>query len=320
MLPIFGYKRIFRRLSNCRLLGINGAAVSQCQVKCQPYTRDLLLQQREYKQQTRIHNKSKNDLNVFDSSNLSLYHSFTSLPFLSFCISIPQIPPTMPRPRRQIAISDDEDGYNEPPSPTLKREAHKNRSRASRRSITKSVTNGVSALEISPNIKTEVTVDVSSDEELDHEQENATPQKMPPEDATLLATPMMASTPVKVSTAAPKLQVAHLEPLAPTRKSFNDMVMPPPMKTSLHLPPPKQSFGDFSSTNDGLVAVSPSKGRLRSLAAEQAFHEKDLPPRPRLVISKLVLTNFKSYAGRQEIGPFHSVSYLGGFLSLTFAF
>jgi hypothetical protein len=32
-------------------------------------------------------------------------------------------------------------------------------------------------------------------------------------------------------------------------------------------------------------------------------------PIPRLVISKLVLINFKSYAGRQEIGPFHSVSF-----------
>lgn len=34
------------------------------------------------------------------------------------------------------------------------------------------------------------------------------------------------------------------------------------------------------------------------------------PPEPkqRLVITKLVLNNFKSYAGRQEIGPFHSVS------------
>jgi structural maintenance of chromosome 4 len=30
-------------------------------------------------------------------------------------------------------------------------------------------------------------------------------------------------------------------------------------------------------------------------------------PRPRLVIHKLALVNFKSYAGRQEIGPFHKV-------------
>ena len=56
--------------------------------------------------------------------------------------------------------------------------------------------------------------------------------------------------------------------------------------------------------------VSPSKGRLRSLAAEQALkHEKEAETTPRLVIEKLVLNNFKSYAGVQEIGPFHSVSY-----------
>ena len=30
-------------------------------------------------------------------------------------------------------------------------------------------------------------------------------------------------------------------------------------------------------------------------------------PRPRLVIHKIALVNFKSYAGRQEIGPFHKV-------------
>ena len=36
--------------------------------------------------------------------------------------------------------------------------------------------------------------------------------------------------------------------------------------------------------------------------------EEPQGPRPRLVIHKLVLVNFKSYAGRQEIGPFHKVS------------
>ncbi len=38
-----------------------------------------------------------------------------------------------------------------------------------------------------------------------------------------------------------------------------------------------------------------------------------IPPKPtgptkRLIIHKMVLINFKSYAGRQEIGPFHKVS------------
>jgi structural maintenance of chromosome 4 len=34
---------------------------------------------------------------------------------------------------------------------------------------------------------------------------------------------------------------------------------------------------------------------------------EDTSPKPRLVIHKLALVNFKSYAGRQEIGPFHKV-------------
>ncbi|KAH0542090.1 hypothetical protein FGG08_003470 [Glutinoglossum americanum] len=46
------------------------------------------------------------------------------------------------------------------------------------------------------------------------------------------------------------------------------------------------------------------KLRTRLLAAPQV--EEPLGPRPRLVISHLVLLNFKSYAGRQEVGPFHA--------------
>ncbi|KAG6878944.1 hypothetical protein C0992_006381 [Termitomyces sp. T32_za158] len=37
----------------------------------------------------------------------------------------------------------------------------------------------------------------------------------------------------------------------------------------------------------------------------QAIPEEPAGPKPRLVIHKMALVNFKSYAGRQEIGPFH---------------
>ncbi|KAH6911148.1 RecF/RecN/SMC N terminal domain-containing protein [Coprinopsis sp. MPI-PUGE-AT-0042] len=37
----------------------------------------------------------------------------------------------------------------------------------------------------------------------------------------------------------------------------------------------------------------------------KAMPEEPQGPKPRLVISKMALVNFKSYAGRQEIGPFH---------------
>ncbi|TQS37103.1 hypothetical protein Golomagni_02433 [Golovinomyces magnicellulatus] len=34
--------------------------------------------------------------------------------------------------------------------------------------------------------------------------------------------------------------------------------------------------------------------------------KEDTSPKPRIVITYLILTNFKSYAGRQEVGPFHT--------------
>lgn len=43
--------------------------------------------------------------------------------------------------------------------------------------------------------------------------------------------------------------------------------------------------------------------KSRSMNLNNLMEEK--PPAPRICISYLVLTNFKSYAGRQEVGPFH---------------
>ena len=45
---------------------------------------------------------------------------------------------------------------------------------------------------------------------------------------------------------------------------------------------------------------------IRSRALAAPTQPKDLEPQPRTVIKYLVLTNFKSYAGRQEVGPFHA--------------
>lgn len=82
--------------------------------------------------------------------------------------------------------------------------------------------------------------------------------------------------------------------------------MPPPVLQSA-----TRSGVDYPvspSKDEGLVMVSPSKTRLRREAAEEAARLSMVEPEPRLVISKLVLENFKSYAGAQTIGPFNSVS------------
>jgi len=49
-------------------------------------------------------------------------------------------------------------------------------------------------------------------------------------------------------------------------------------------------------------------------AAAPLQQAPNLPP-PRLIISEMVLENFKSYAGEQRVGPFHKVCVLAFFLS-----
>ncbi|KOS17653.1 Structural maintenance of chromosomes protein 4 [Escovopsis weberi] len=45
---------------------------------------------------------------------------------------------------------------------------------------------------------------------------------------------------------------------------------------------------------------------MKSRSAAAAPIVQDNTPKPRIVITNLILTNFKSYAGRQEVGPFHA--------------
>lgn len=55
------------------------------------------------------------------------------------------------------------------------------------------------------------------------------------------------------------------------------------------------------NTHDPIVL----KSRANMLLSQPEVPEG---PKERLVITHLVMTNFKSYAGRQEVGPFHPVS------------
>ena len=74
------------------------------------------------------------------------------------------------------------------------------------------------------------------------------------------------------------------------------------------LAPPSNTFANFSrqsSPNANAFAKRNSIASEAAATAAAAVKEPTIELTPRLVIEKMVLVNFKSYAGRQEIGPFH---------------
>lgn len=70
------------------------------------------------------------------------------------------------------------------------------------------------------------------------------------------------------------------------------------------LPSSEATNLNFSQQQTQINILSPSKRREKEREASQGA--EPAPLEARLVISKLVLTNFKSYAGTQEIGPFNA--------------
>lgn len=80
---------------------------------------------------------------------------------------------------------------------------------------------------------------------------------------------------------------------------------------------------EHDSQHNGLTSqrtVTPQSGTVplqsstranlpsRTSQAKPLAEKTEKKPKKRLIIRKMVLVNFKSYAGRQEIGPFHKVS------------
>lgn len=79
---------------------------------------------------------------------------------------------------------------------------------------------------------------------------------------------------------------------------------PTPVPSPKKLPPTSSLVHEEEKSLLDDLPVSPAKARHAPLVLEEPQG-----PSARLVIHKLVLVNFKSYAGRQEIGPFHKVGF-----------
>ncbi|KAF9971964.1 hypothetical protein BGZ73_004997 [Actinomortierella ambigua] len=103
--------------------------------------------------------------------------------------------------------------------------------------------------------------------------------------------------------------------LQPSSTQNADSDMPQPEESSsLTKAQEEEPLKDPSSISPAPTTCTPADptDTPRSISPSQAHIKKETPPEPeeipnvpRLVIEKMVLINFKSYAGRREIGPFH---------------
>lgn len=106
-------------------------------------------------------------------------------------------------------------------------------------------------------------------------------------------------TPRRQPTASPRPSAAQVTPLADiTVKAVNERVGPfeTPRKTSIKPNTPARTPMDKPIDIDAVV-------RKRQAALQST--QEPVVPKNRLVITHLILTNFKSYAGQQVVGPFH---------------
>lgn len=149
--------------------------------------------------------------------------------------------------------------------------------------------------------------------------------------------------PPKSSSSKGKARKADLKSNPPSRASVATLASEHEESQDEGTPAPSDFFGDLPTPRAKRVSMSsqamqtPTKSAKKALVVEEESEVEehslldppDLPsprrprlsaippppvieepqgPKSRLVIHKMVLVNFKSYAGRQIIGPFHKVS------------
>jgi structural maintenance of chromosome 4 len=117
---------------------------------------------------------------------------------------------------------------------------------------------------------------------------------------TLLPTPEASTSPEPPPTPA-QTQTQRQPPPTPladiTEAAINEQAPSQPLPTPAEKVKQEPERQAFEKPMDIVI-----RARAKGITASQ----EPAPPKSRLVITYLILTNFKSYAGRQEVGPFHS--------------
>jgi structural maintenance of chromosome 4 len=111
------------------------------------------------------------------------------------------------------------------------------------------------------------------------------------EDDTQLPTPQPSASPEPTTLNAPGTPLADI-----TDTAINERVSTPPTEDTM-----VEKVNAMDT-----VLEKPMDIVVRKRAAALPISQEPIEGKPRLIITYLVLTNFKSYAGRQEVGPFHT--------------
>ena len=121
-----------------------------------------------------------------------------------------------------------------------------------------------------------------------------TPSVTPAPEVSYLPTPAPSQSPEP----NPGFHTKNIAPLTDTKKAVDQESAPHPTE-------PEQSSIEMINPMS-TVLEKPMDIVLKSRSMAQPVAEEPSEPKPRMVITHLVLTNFKSYAGRQVVGPFHA--------------
>ncbi|KAI1398193.1 RecF/RecN/SMC N terminal domain-containing protein [Hypoxylon fuscum] len=154
------------------------------------------------------------------------------------------------------------------------------------------------------------------------------------EESEMLDPDQSAVTAIGPESSTKKASPKKRKSVAPRKVSRESTATPesqPPMPTPAHSEEPSELHGtplaDITnqsvneqrqqSPDETITQVKPIKPMdtilerpmdivLKSRKMAMPTVQEDTGPKPRIVITYLILNNFKSYAGRQEVGPFHA--------------
>jgi structural maintenance of chromosome 4 len=207
------------------------------------------------------------------------------------------------RQRKVVDISDDEDDYAENVKPTLKarKPPAKRVSKANNIRKASSSSKGSSAGQLSSRSAKSAPL-TDSDED----------------DMVIVRKPTNKKKKADYASSVEDLYASDSEPADASSTSKKNLAPPPSSKkhargesTPASATSPERSLLDNDSEPEqSLLEPAPTRLPPQSPSKSQTYSQpKEEPkgPKSRLVIHKMALVNFKSYAGRQEIGPFHKV-------------